>query len=311
MGVPVWDNPKLLNSAANALFGLALLIAAWTGIAQLVESSAFPLRKIRIEGELAHVNRSHVVAALQGRLTGTFFSMNIDTVRGLFEAIPWVRRAEVRRLWPDRLEVRLEEHVALARWGQPEDGRLVNTHGEVFDGRTDAELPLFAGPGGTEAEVARRYAAFREQLAPLQLEPRVVMLSPRYSWQLRLSNGLAMQLGRDSDKDRVADRLARFVTVYPQTLGQLVRKLDYVDLRYPNGFALRVPGMTDPAKAPERGAPPAAQTKAKPKTPDNAKGHPPTRAPQTGPLAGVSPGVFWSRVSSNNLSQPHTRRKQA
>lgn len=292
--MPVWDNPKLLNSAANALFVLALLIAAWTAIAQLVGSSAFPLRNIRIEGELAHVNRSHVVAALQGRLAGTFFSMNIDTVRGLFEAIPWVRRAEVRRLWPDRLEIRLEEHVALARWGQPEDGRLVNTHGEVFDGRTDAELPLFAGPSGTEAEVARRYAAFRDQLAPLQLEPRVVMLSPRYSWQLRLSNGLAMQLGRDSEKDRVVDRLGRFVTVYPQTLGQLVRKLDYVDLRYPNGFALRVPGIGDPAKAPERSTPPASH----PKAPNNAKGNSPPRPPQSGPLADVSSQALTRRTKA-------------
>ncbi|MBM3346988.1 MAG: cell division protein FtsQ, partial [Betaproteobacteria bacterium] len=109
-----------------------------------------------------------------------------------------------------------------------------------------------------ESEVTRRYAAFREILAQLQLEPRMVMLSPRYSWQLRLSNGLTMQLGRDTEKDRIADRLARFVSVYPLTLGQLSRKLDNVDLRYPNGFALRVPGLGEPAAAPARGDTPVA-----------------------------------------------------
>lgn len=249
----MWDNPRILNTTANALFLFALLVVLWTGARQVIESTAFPLRTIRINGELTHVTRAQVITALQGRLGGTFFSMDIDAVRGLFESIPWVRRAEVRRTWPDRLEVRLEEHVALARWGQPEDGRLVNVQGEGFDGRSDADLPVFAGPAGTEAEVTRRYAAFRDILAPLQLEPRMVMLSPRYSWQLRLSNGLAMQLGRDTEKDRIADRLTRFVSAYPLTLGQLARKLDNVDLRYPNGFALRVPGFGEPASPPARG----------------------------------------------------------
>ncbi len=261
----MWDNPRVLNTCANTLFALALLVVLWTGARQLIESTAYPLRTIRInaaaaDGVLNHVTRNQVVTALQGKLAGTFFSMDIDAVRGLFESIPWVRRAEVRRMWPDRLDVRIEEHVPLARWGQSEDGRLVNVHGEGFEGKSDLELPLFAGPSGTEAEVTRRYAAFRDALAPLQLEPRVVMMSPRYSWQLRLSNGLAMQLGRDSDKDRIADRLARFVAVYPMTLGQLARKLDNVDLRYSNGFALRVPGFGEPPRAPARPAAPPAPT---------------------------------------------------
>jgi cell division protein FtsQ len=246
----MWDNPRVLNMTANALFALAALIVLWTVAGQVIESSAYPLRIIRVTGDLKHVNRGQVVMALQGRLAGTFFSMDLNAVRGLFETIPWVRKAEVRRVWPDRLEVRLEEHVVLARWGQPEDGRLVNIHGEGFNGKTDLDLPLFAGPGGTEAEVTRRYGALREAFAPLNLEPRVLMLSPRYSWQVRLSNGLSVQLGRDREKDRIADRLARFVSVYPATLGQLSRRLDAVDLRYSNGFALRVPGFGEPARAP-------------------------------------------------------------
>ena len=248
----MWDNVKLLNMASSALFALALLITALFSVRALMESSAFPLRTIRVEGQLAHVGRAEVVNALQGRLSGTFFNVDLVAVREMFETIPWVRRAEVRRMWPGRLEIRLEEHVALARWGQAEDGRLVNTHGEVFNGRTDASLPLFAGPTGTEAEVTQRYGAFRQAFAPLSLELRAVVLSPRFSWQVRLSNGLSVQLGRDLDKDRIADRLSRFVDIYPRALVTLSRRLDYVDLRYPNGFALRVPGMSDTDKAAAR-----------------------------------------------------------
>jgi cell division protein FtsQ len=239
----MWDSPRLLNAAANALFVLALALAAHAAYRALMESRAFPLRIIRVEGELNHVARAEILSALEGRVSGNFFGVDLDTVRGLFDGVPWVRRAEVRRRWPDRLEVRLEEQVALARWSQGRDGRLVNIYGELFAGRTDAELPLFAGPAGSEMELTQRYAAFRRLLAPLALAPQQVLVSPRYAWQLKLSNGLSVQLGRDSERDRIADRLARFVSVYAQTLGSFARPLEYVDLRYSNGFALRVPDI--------------------------------------------------------------------
>jgi len=101
--------------------------------------------------------------------------------------------------------------------------------------------PVFSGPAGSEAEITRLYGSFRELLAPLELEPIRVLLSSRLAWQLTLSNGLAVQLGRDTDKDRVNDRFAKFVAVYPQAVRKLQRRPDYVDLRYPNGFAMRVP----------------------------------------------------------------------
>jgi len=102
-------------------------------------------------------------------------------------------------------------------------------------------LPRFVAPSGSAEDVTRRYAAIRRLLAPLALEPREVLLSSRYAWRVRLSNGLTLELGRDQLREPVLHRLARFVAAYRQTLGRLDRKLEYVDLRYPRGFALRVP----------------------------------------------------------------------
>ena len=241
----MWDEPRLLDTAANALSALALVLVVYAAGTMIAHSPVFPLRAIRVQGNIEHVDSGQIVAALQGRVSGTFFTVDVEAIRSMFQTMPWVRRAEVRRRWPDRLEVRLEEQAALARWGQEAEGQLVNRYGELFAGRVgaerDAELPQFGGPAGSEQEVARRYALFRELLAPLSLEPHTVALSQRQSWQLRLSNGIMVQLGRDSEKDPVRERLARFVEVYPRTLGRLSRRLDYVDLRYPGGFALRVP----------------------------------------------------------------------
>jgi len=124
--------------------------------------------------------------------------------------------------------------VALARWG---DDALVNTHGERFLGKTQEALPSFIGPAGTQAEVAQRYANFTAIVAPLGARIERVVLSPRHAWQLRLSNGLHLALGRDADL--AENRLRRFVEVYPA----VKNKNEYVDLRYPNGFAVRVPDL--------------------------------------------------------------------
>src|SRR5690606_5535368 len=128
------------------------------------------------------------------RIRGNFFSVSADEVRAGLEELPWVRRASVRRVWPDCLEVALEEHVPLARWGEDE---LVNTYGERFAGHATRSLPLFFGPAGTEREITLRYARFSEILAPLGSELERVIVTARFAWQLRLANGLHIALGRD------------------------------------------------------------------------------------------------------------------
>ena len=234
----MWDNPRLLNAWAGALTALALMVFGVALAQLLARSPLFPVREMQLTGAPAHTTRAQIESVVQGRVAGNFFAVDLDEVRAALEALPWVRRAHVRRVWPDRLEVALEEHEALARWAE---SGLVNVQGERFAGTTDAALPLFAGPAGSEGEVARRYQRFREILAPLQAMPERLMVSPRHAWVLRLDDGLTIALGRDAANDPVEARLRRLVAAYPQTLGRLARKAEHVDLRYPNGFALRLP----------------------------------------------------------------------
>jgi cell division protein FtsQ len=236
--VLVWNNPRILNMAAGALVGIAALVFAIVGAVLLLRSPFFPVTQIEVKHALAKTTKEEIQAATRGRIGGNFFAVAPAEVRAGLEQLPWVRRVSVRRIWPGRLEVTLEEHVALARWG---DEALVNTYGERFNGRTEEPLPVFLGPAGSEQEVARRYARFAGAIAPLGSELERVVLTRRYAWQLRLASGLHIMLGRDADA--AESRLRRFVEVYPQTLGTLSRRHDYVDLRYPNGFALRVPEL--------------------------------------------------------------------
>ena len=233
----MWDNPRLLNLAAGVLVGLVALATTLTAVHWLLRSPLFPLRMVELQTPLRQASPGQVEAAIARLASGNFFAVSIDELRAALERLPWVRAAAVRRVWPDRLEISLEEHVPLAHWGAD---ALVNTHGERFAGASDDALPVFIGPPGTEAEVTLRYARFSQLLAPLGSPLERIVLSPRHAWQLRLANGLQLTLGRDAEL--AEQRLARFVDAYARTPDAAERTRELVDLRYPNGFALRVRG---------------------------------------------------------------------
>ena len=218
---------------AGIFAGMAALAVCFGALYWLLLPERFPVSQVEVKGNLKNTTRAEIEAVLP-RAAGNFFAVDLAEVRSGVERLPWVRRVAARRVWPDRLQLSVEEHVAIARWG---DDRLVNTHGETFSGRSKEVLPAFIGPGGTAAEVTRRYRRFTEIVAPLGTGVERVVLSPRHAWQLRLGNGLHLMLGRDADLAEA--RLQKFVAAYPKTVAG--KKHEYVDLRYPNGFALRVP----------------------------------------------------------------------
>lgn len=238
MVVPVWDNPRRLNIVAGALVGVALLGFGAAGLTMLLRSSLFPVLELNVVSPMQNTTREEIEAAAHGRIGGNFFVVDLAELRSGIERLPWVRRVSLRRVWPARIDVVLEEHAALARWS---DDELVNVQGERYRARTDAALPRFLAPSGSELEVAQRYRRFVEVLAPLDARLDRVVLTPRFAWELRLANGLTLMLGRDGDL--AEQRLRRFVQVYDATLKKIILDHEYVDLRYPNGFALRVPEL--------------------------------------------------------------------
>jgi cell division protein FtsQ len=232
----MWDNPRLLNTMAGFLVGLVVLAATLAALNWLLRASLFPVRTIEVTLPLKHAPRAQIEALLARQGRGNFFAVPLDELRAALERLPWVRSAGVRRVWPDRIEVALEEHVALARWGAD---ALVNTYGERFAGSPDESLPLFSGPMGTEAEVTQRYQRFAALVAPLESPIARIALSQRHAWSVRLANGMQLTLGRDGDL--AEQRLERFVAASAGTVSA-GRAPQVVDLRYPNGFALRVKG---------------------------------------------------------------------
>jgi len=228
----MWDNHHMLNGVADGLYAVAALLVLYALIMLVIRLPVFPLREVEVTGSVAHTTRDQVLAIVSGRLRGNFFTQDLEQARRAFEKLPWVRRASLRRQWPDRLYVQIEEHVAIGRW---RDIALVNTEGEVFEAATNERLPVFVAPDGTSSEVAQRYQQFRLALAALGRKPVQVRLSDRRAWEITLDDGDVLELGRED----VDERLQRYVSAYQNSIGRMPARAYRVDLRYPNGFAVR------------------------------------------------------------------------
>ncbi|HEX8979574.1 MAG TPA: cell division protein FtsQ/DivIB [Parasulfuritortus sp.] len=223
----MWDNPDALNGLTRLILAATLLFALWMVGRQAVETW-FPIRHVVVTGA-NHLDTRQGIRPVLAGLSGSLFSIDLDVAKRRLEDLPWVRSATVRRVWPGSLAVALEEHVPAAAWNGL---AVIDVHGEVFPVRPWQELPGFFAPEGMEKEVAQRYGDFAGQLAQGGWKVADIRVDARHAWQLTLSDGLTIELGRE----RLGERLKRFVTFFPLAAGRMA-DIKRVDMRYPNGFA--------------------------------------------------------------------------
>ncbi|MGC2164952.1 MAG: cell division protein FtsQ/DivIB [Gallionella sp.] len=256
----MWDNPLALRNLTILMLILdAVLLLFGAAYYAIHMPDSVPLRKVTLSVAPRQVDADLVRQVIHAAARGNLITVDIEGLRQSLQQVPWVRSVSIRREFPDRLEVQLEEHQLLASWNRKE---WVNLQGEVFalemetisppgksivraPARSELEdLPLLSGPEGTSEEVAQLYETFSVNLAALNLRISQLVLSPRYAWQMRLDNGMVVELGREN----VRQRLRRFVELYPYGLASRSTaangekpqdKIAYVDLRYRNGFAVR------------------------------------------------------------------------
>ena len=240
----MWDDARQLNAIAVTLMVIAVAFLAWAAVGWVTRLSAFNYREVVVTTPLARASGAHLEAVIRGELRGTFFTMDLDAARASLARVPWVRVVALRRQWPRRLEIEVDEHQPLARWN---DGALVSTRGDVFTANWAGELPEFSGPDEQSRLMVERYREWGALLEPLALRVSGLRLSARGGWQVKTRDGNG-ELTLDVGRDDVTGRLARFVAVYARTVGVLARTgkpVDHVDLRYRNGFAARMPGFRE------------------------------------------------------------------
>jgi cell division protein FtsQ len=241
---------RLMNITAQLLLVLAALLALGWVARWVAYQPLFVIRGITVLGDVKHNNAATLRINALPYLKGGFFDLDLNQARAVFEAVPWVRKAVVRRVFPNRLRVELEEQKVVAYWGHEGELRLVNAWGEVFEaniGEVEQEdLPRLLGPPEQAAQILAMYQWLRPQFAAAGLKLQFLELSNQGSWKAALGKRAWVQLGSGSQAD-VQARTGRFLRTLSQVLSRYqrtVNDLEAADLRHDNAYALRLRGVT-------------------------------------------------------------------
>lgn len=212
-------------------FGLLLALGFW-----LFHSPYFPVKSVKIEGNLKRLSVADLEQTAHQHIRGNILSADLNATREAFAQLPWVAQVQVRRLWPDTVQVHIREREPLARWvnNGVADGGLIDASGVAFDAPTDEVFPIFSGNANARALMAEEYRMFRAILEPTGLGISRMDYSERLSRSITLSNDVVLHLGRhDADV-----RLRRFVLLWHEVLSQRAKQVGLVDLRYKDGAAV-------------------------------------------------------------------------
>ncbi len=229
---PKFSLPKIrIGRLLAPLFAIAAVVATYELSVRLLDRE---ITSIEISGPFQRVTALQIEEAIAPEIEAGFIGADIDRIQESIVALHWIDQAYVARRWPSRLTIMVTEQVPAAVWG--EDG-LLNTRGDLFVTgirRVPPELPRLSGPDDESATVAQRYLNVREQLIPVGLDVRRVHLDARGSWDMTLGNGIEVRLGRRD----VADRTDLFLDVVANIITSRAADIDYVDMRYGNGFTI-------------------------------------------------------------------------
>ncbi|PLX62034.1 cell division protein FtsQ/DivIB [Sedimenticola selenatireducens] len=218
------------------VLGVLLLFAGggvW-GVITLRDPAVLQLKLVRIDGELRNLDRRELEQAVGAVVDGNFFTVDLDAVRAAALKLAWVDQVTVRRIWPDTLNMWVEEQQQLARWG---DSQLVNGRGGVFTPESEAlktELPSLAGPADSATEIVARYQRMGSRFAALKLDIDRLVMDGRGAWTVGFKQGMELKLGHTDTEARVD----RFVRLYPMLEQAEKRRVKRVDMRYANGVAV-------------------------------------------------------------------------
>lgn len=242
---------RLMNMTAVFLGLAACVVSLGWASRWALTHPVFAVSRIVVQGDTSHHNAITLKANVAARISGNFLTLDLAQVRGVFEAVPWVRRATVRREFPNRLRVTLEEHRSSGFWGADTESRMVNSFGEVFEANTgEAEsesLPRLVGSEGQSASILSMYRQLSKILLPVDVAIEQLDLSGRGAWRVQLDTGALMELGK-GHHDEVLVRLQNFLSTHKQVLASYQRsgfdRIESVDLRHGDGYAIRLRGVS-------------------------------------------------------------------
>jgi cell division protein FtsQ len=230
--------PEQKQARQRSFFKLsfAILFVSLTvlGGVKLFNPQTFPVQSVRIQGDYPHVDHALLRRTVLPFLHSSFLTIDATGLQARLQQLPWVFQVVVKRVWPGKLVITLQEQKPIARF----NNQLLNGQGDLFGinaVKLPSNLPVFTGADGQQEILLQMYQQMQPILAPLNLTISLLALDARQSWQLKMNNGMVLLLGTANP----VKRLQRFVSVYHQVAGENPQLVKYVDLRYAHGLAVK------------------------------------------------------------------------
>src|SRR6202167_5866248 len=229
-----WKWPRFVTEWRSHGRRAALLLLLAGGLAAVTWALDRPVHVISMDGSFQRVSPGQIEKAVAPLTRSGFMSADVDGIQRAVEALPWVDHARIQRRWPNSLHVTVTEQTAAARW---DDSGLLNTRGApVVRSATHvpSELPRLSGPDGTESQVAQRYLSLQGRMLEAGMRIAALRLDERGAWEMDLDSGVTVRVGRRD----VDARIDRFIHTASQVIAHRLTEINYVDMRYSNGFAI-------------------------------------------------------------------------
>lgn len=225
-------NWSLINKITSLVFIVSVML--W-GYVEITDPERFPFEHVKITGEYPHTDAQKIQQAVTPFVQDGFFNVSLKRLQVELEQLPWIVKADVKRQWPDTLIVNMTEHEAYCRWNNTAVIAADNTLFFPAITTIPAAIPTLSGPAGTDQIVLSMFEQLNQQLQPLQIKIASLTLDNYYTWQMTLTNGLSINLGRED----IVARVGKFAKAYPKVFAGKTESVEYVDMRYQHGMAVK------------------------------------------------------------------------
>jgi cell division protein FtsQ len=206
--------------AAGAIAGAGILQGEFA-------SAGFAVASIDITGQ-SLTSETDIFMALAMQPKVSTLNFDAEAARARLAALPAIEDATVRKIYPGKVVVTIDERVPVARWRVSGFTYLVDMQGKqiALDSGNYPELPLVVGEGANDDALImlksmERYHVVKKDLAALS------RIGDR-RWDLIYYTGLRVQLPENG----VAQALDQ-LTMFQEHYALLDRDVTLIDLRVP------------------------------------------------------------------------------
>jgi cell division protein FtsQ len=212
--------------AATGLYVFSLVGEPLQVTQAMTSAAGFAINNVKVSGN-AETSEIDILERIGLDGTTSLMALDAAATRDALKTLPWILDADVRKVYPDTVEIKLKEKVAFGIWQSGKELALIERDGKPIAPLRDnkfAHLPLFVGKdAGTGAEEIMHDL---ERWPAVKARVKALMRVAGRRWDLKLDNGVVIKLP-ERDMDRAMAELADFEATHQV----LERDILAIDLR--------------------------------------------------------------------------------